>query len=245
MNKPKNLSSLLLSTFFIFLLSILGSFSAHAKAQSKKDHDDGNLHSQVQTHKILVLGDSLSAAYKIPVEDGWVQLLQDHFNQNKQPISVINASVSGDTTGQGLSRIKSLIEQHKPNLLILELGGNDGLRAINPKLIKKNLAKIINISKDNGAETLLLGIKILPNYGQRYTDAFHEIYPELAKDDSVSLVPFFMDGVAGDDNYMQADGIHPNSKAQPTLLNNVLQHLDIKKLLDKSAVKQKSHPKNP
>lgn len=237
LKKHQNLPSQLLAYLFVLLLSYSGSFSVYAKTQNKNERVDDK--AKAHTHKILVLGDSLSAAYKIPVADGWVQLLQNHFKENRQPISVINASVSGDTTGQGLSRIKSLLEQHNPNLLILELGGNDGLRAINPKLIKKNLTKIIQVAKDSDAEVLLLGIKILPNYGQRYTDAFHKIYPDLAEDNLVTLVPFFMDGVAGNQEYMQTDGIHPNAKAQPILLNNVLEYLDIKKLLNKKEIKEK------
>lgn len=221
----------IIGSLLIFLSMIFGSYSVSAETKNK-------IHAEKKapienTNTILVLGDSLSAAYKIPVADGWVQLLQNHLAAKQHPIKVINASVSGDTTGQGLSRIKSLIAQHKPKLLILELGGNDGLRAINPKLIKKNLAKIISLAKSNNTQVLLLGIKILPNYGQRYTDKFHQIYPELAQQKFVTLVPFFMNGVAGNEEYMQADGIHPNSKAQPILLNNVLEHLNLEIFLEK------------
>lgn len=175
--------------------------------------------------KILVLGDSLSAGYNIPLEKGWVNLLRQELLKENPNIEVINASVSGDTTGQGLSRLKPLIEKHKPDLLVLELGGNDGLRGIAPQLIKRNLAKMIDIAKSNDSEVLLLGMHILPNYGKRYTEAFHQNYMDLAKEKQTMLVPFFLENVGDKPELMQKDGIHPNESAQPTLLNNIIKAL--------------------
>ncbi len=171
---------------------------------------------------ILVLGDSLSAGYNIPLEKGWVNLLRQKLQKDNPEVKVINASVSGDTTGQGLARLKPLLEEHQPDLVILELGGNDGLRGIAPPLIKRNLQSMIEMAKSSGAKVLLLGIQILPNYGKRYTEAFEQNYQELAAENNIDLIPFFLKGVGGNDELMQKDGIHPNEQAQPILLNNIL-----------------------
>ncbi len=173
-------------------------------------------------NKILVLGDSLSAGYNMPLESGWVNLLRQDLANKNPDIQVINASVSGDTTGQGLARLKPLLGKHQPDLLILELGGNDGLRGIAPQLIKRNLATMIDMAKESGAEVLLLGMHILPNYGKRYTEAFHQNYLDLAKEKETMLVPFFLDGVGDKVELMQSDGIHPNIDAQKYLFINVL-----------------------
>ncbi len=192
--------------FFVLLLLSPLSLSAEATNQYKK---------------ILVLGDSLSAGYNMPLEKGWVNLLRQELSKRSHEITVINASVSGDTTGQGLSRLKPLLAKHKPNLVILELGGNDGLRGIAPPLIKRNLATMIDMAKDSGSEVLLLGMQILPNYGKRYTEAFHQNYLDLAQEKAIRLIPSFLDGVGQKPDLMQKDGIHPNVKAQPYLLKNI------------------------
>ncbi len=191
-----------------FALSILFSWTATAKPLE-------------EYNKILVLGDSLSAGYNIPLESGWVNLLRQELKTKNSSIKVINASVSGDTTGQGLSRLKPLLEKHKPDLLILELGGNDGLRGIAPALIKRNLAKMIDMAQAIESDVLLLGMHILPNYGKRYTEAFHQNYLDLAKEKETMLIPFFLENVGDKPELMQRDGIHPNEKAQAILLNNL------------------------
>ncbi len=180
---------------------------------------------------ILVLGDSLSAGYNIPLEKGWVNLLRQELRKENPQIQVINASVSGDTTGQGLSRLKPLLDKHRPDLLILELGGNDGLRGIAPPLIKRNLGTMIDMAKKSSAEVLLLGMQIPPNYGKRYAQAFHQNYLQLAEDKKTLLVPFFLADVGGHDELMQKDGIHPNEQAQPILMQNVLPRLTRKETI--------------
>ncbi|WP_417446827.1 arylesterase [Kangiella sp.] len=170
---------------------------------------------------ILVLGDSLSAGYNIDVEQGWVELLNQKLKQEGYPHTVINGSISGDTTTQGLLRLPTLLKQHAPEVVIIELGGNDALRGTSPTAIKRNLGKLIDTSKRSGAEVLLLGIQIPPNYGQRYAQAFFDNYAQLANEKKVKLVPFFLEKVGGNDQLMQEDGIHPNAKAQPFLLENV------------------------
>lgn len=172
---------------------------------------------------ILVLGDSLSAAYGIDPEEGWVKLLERELNGDTQgTYKVVNASTSGETTGGGLSRLQSLIAAHKPNLVIIELGGNDGLRGYGIKQVRQNLADIATQSREAGAQVLLLGMQIPPNYGRRYTEQFSGMYPKLADDLNLPLVPFFLDKVALRREWMQPDGIHPRAEAQRQMLDNVL-----------------------
>lgn len=170
---------------------------------------------------ILVLGDSLSAGYNIDIEQGWVELLNQKLKQEGYPHTVINGSISGDTTTQGLLRLPRLLKQHEPAIVIIELGGNDALRGTSPTAIKRNLSQLIDTSKRSGAEVLLLGIQIPPNYGQRYAQAFFDNYAQLANEKKVKLVPFFLENVGGNDELMQEDGIHPNADAQRLLLENV------------------------
>ncbi|WP_136248156.1 arylesterase [Halomonas borealis] len=168
--------------------------------------------------RVLVMGDSLSAAYGIEREAGWVSLLSRRLEGKAR---VINASISGETSGGGAARLPDLLEQHAPDLVLLELGGNDGLRGLPPAQLRANLAGMIEASQAAGAEVLLLGIDIPPNYGPAYRDAFTAVYDELAERFGVALVPFLLEGVALDDSLMQDDGIHPTAAAQPTLLDNV------------------------
>lgn len=171
---------------------------------------------------ILVLGDSLSAAYGIPREQGWVALMQQRLDQQQPKLyRVINASISGETTSGGRSRLQQLLAQHTPDLVLLQLGGNDGLRGLPVRELRQNLSAMIESSQQSGASVALLGIMIPPNYGPRYTQEFRESYQLLAKQYQLALVPFLLEGVAGNADLMQEDGLHPAAAAQPILLENV------------------------
>lgn len=170
---------------------------------------------------ILVLGDSLSAEYGITRGAGWVKLLEDQLQKQASPWSIFNASISGETSSGGLARLPALLQQKKPGIVLLELGANDALRGLSIEQTEKNLRKMIQISKQSGAKVLLFGIQIPPNYGQDYTNQFKSIYPKLATQESIELLPFFLRGVASQKNYFQADNIHPNEKAQMQLFKNV------------------------
>jgi acyl-CoA thioesterase-1 len=178
---------------------------------------------------ILVLGDSLSAAYGIPRESGWVALLQQKLAAQKltngKVANVVNASISGETTDGGLARLPTLLEKHRPALVVLELGANDGLRGFQIRRLRDNLEQLIRLSQASGAKVLLVGIKIPPNYGLRYTSDFYESFTLLASEYKVPLVPFLLDGVATDPELMQDDRLHPRAEAQAKILNNVWPHL--------------------
>ena len=175
----------------------------------------------VHAEKILVLGDSLSAGYGILVEEGWVHLLQ-HELQVKEGAQVINASVSGETSSGGRTRLPALLREHQPSILIIELGGNDGLRGQPLKLLDENLQAMIVAGKQAGAQVLLIGMQITGNYGARYTREFKEIYPRVSEKNKLVLVPFLLEGVATKPGWMQEDRIHPKAVAQATVMNNVL-----------------------
>jgi acyl-CoA thioesterase-1 len=170
---------------------------------------------------ILVLGDSLSSAYGIDVQSGWVQLLQKRLDEQGANYLVVNASISGDTSNAGAARLPSALATHKPDIVVVELGGNDGLRGLPLSETRANLERIIVDSQTAGARVLLLGMRLPPNYGPAYTDAFHAIYQTLANRYEVARVPFLLDGIGGVDELMQADGIHPRAEAQPIMLDNV------------------------
>lgn len=170
---------------------------------------------------MLVVGDSLSAGFGITQEESWVSLLRDRLRAEGYGYAVVNASTSGDTTTGGLKRLPRALEQHRPALVIIELGGNDGLRGTPIPLIRDNLARMIELSRAAGAQVILAGMQIPTNYGATYTKQFAAIYPELAKQYGVGLVEFFLDGVALEPALIQADGIHPTAAAQPILLDNV------------------------
>jgi len=170
---------------------------------------------------VLVVGDSISAAFGLDTRQGWVALLEQRLDEAGFEQSVVNASISGDTSAGGLARLPTLLAQHRPQLVIIELGGNDGLRGQPPAQLQQNLAAMIDRSRAAGAQVLLLGMQLPPNYGQRYTRAFAEVYAKLAEDKQVPLVPFFLEGVGGVAGMIQADGIHPTAVAQPRLLDNV------------------------
>jgi acyl-CoA thioesterase-1 len=174
---------------------------------------------------VLVVGDSISAGYGLEkIDQGWVALLQEKLKG--RGVAVVNASISGDTTAGGLARIDALLERERPAVVILELGGNDGLRGLSPAQMEANLDAMIVRSRAAGAKILLLGMKIPPNYGKRYAELFEQVYPSLAERRGVALVPFLLEGVGGKDVLMQPDGIHPNREAQPLLAQQVWERLE-------------------
>ncbi len=171
---------------------------------------------------LLIVGDSLSAAYGIPSEAAWVQLLRDRLDKNGLGNwTVVNASISGETTDGGARRLPELIEENTPEVVVIELGGNDGLRGFPPQVIQSNLASMIEQVQDAGAQAVLVGMQIPPNYGQRYTEMFANIYPTLSDRYNTALVPFFLDGIYNQEGMMQDDGIHPSEQAQGKLLDNI------------------------
>lgn len=183
---------------------------------------------------MLVLGDSLSAGYNIEVARGWVQLLQQRLKDQGYGHSVVNASMSGETTGGGLNRLPRALKRHSPEVVIVELGGNDGLRALPLSVIRSNLERIVELSKQAGAQVVLVGVRIPPNYGEEYGEGFFRIYAELSQAREVFLVPFALEGIALSDGMMQSDGIHPTASAQARLLDNVWPA--VKKALDAAEV---------
>jgi len=174
----------------------------------------------VPAQTVLVVGDSLSAAYGIDQSDGWVALISDRLKAEGVSAAMINASVSGDTTSQGLDKLPGLLARHSPDVVMIELGGNDGLRGQPVPVIRQNLEAMINLAQES-SRVILVGIRLPPNYGPRYVGAFEATYRDLATDPAVTLVPFLLDGVAGVDELMQADGIHPEAAAQPRIVENV------------------------
>lgn len=172
-----------------------------------------------------MLGDSLSAAYGIEPGQGWVALLQRRLEDQGYGYRVVNASVSGETSSGGLQRLPRALKIHQPDLVILELGSNDGLRGLPIQTTRANLQKMIRLAREAGAEVLLVGMRMPPNYGPRYTEQFTGMFADLAQSEGVALVPFFLDGVALDPTLMQDDGLHPNARAQPVLLETLWKHL--------------------
>jgi acyl-CoA thioesterase I len=177
---------------------------------------------QAEAPVILVFGDSISAGYGLArVELGWVELLKTRLKSEGYGYQVVNASVSGETTAGGLARLPRALELHHPKIVILELGGNDGLRALPVPQMRDNFAQMVELSAHAGAKVLLLGMRIPPNYGPQYTSQFEAVYGDLASADRLPLVPFLMDHIALQPDLMQGDDIHPNVKGQPILLDNV------------------------
>lgn len=174
--------------------------------------------------RLLVVGDSLSAEYGLKRGSGWVQLLQNRIDQNKLAFRVVNASISGDTTSGGRSRLPALLKQHTPQVVVIELGGNDALRGLPLDMTRANLAVMTQAAQAAGARVLLLGMEMPPNYGARYAQEFRDLYTTVAREHKAALLPFFLKGVAdGADplQWFQSDRIHPNEKAQPLMLDNV------------------------
>lgn len=175
---------------------------------------------------LMVFGDSLSANYGIEESQGWVTLLQNRLREAALPVEVINGSVSGETTTGGMARLPAMLDTYQPDLIILELGGNDGLRGLPAPLIRQNLAEMIDMAVARGARVVLTGIQIPPNYGPRYTEPFFAQYAELADEKGLALVPFLIDGIPQQPELMQDDGIHPTAEAQGMILENVWQVLE-------------------
>ena len=170
---------------------------------------------------LLVLGDSISAEYGLPRDSGWVSLLQTRLSDDKLPVSVVNASISGETTAGGLTRLPGLLQQHKPAVLIIELGGNDGLRGLSLAATQSNLREMIKSADRIGARVLLLGMRVPPNYGPDYSKRFAAMYQGLARERNVKLVPFLFAGLEDTERFFQQDRIHPNQRAQTVMLDNV------------------------
>jgi acyl-CoA thioesterase-1 len=168
---------------------------------------------------ILVLGDSLSAAYGIPASKGWVTLLQERLRERGYPQRVVNASVSGETTAGGLARLPALLDRHQPQMVLIELGGNDGLRGQPVARIEENLTRLATLSRDAGAVPVLFEMRIPSNYGPVYTEGFHAAFGKVAKALDAPLVPFFLEAIALDPDAFQGDGIHPTVSAQPVMLD--------------------------
>ncbi|MCY7295192.1 arylesterase [Alteromonas sp. a30] len=187
----------------LFLLIVLIPFFAHS--------DQSN----TSGHKLLILGDSLSAAYNLKQEQGWVSLLQNAWSNND--IHIVNAAISGETSSGGLARLPRLLEQHDPTHMLIELGANDGLRGYSITKMKANLVKMIELGQAHGVQIALQEMQIPPNYGRRYTQMFTQTYHELAEEYQLTVIPFFMQDVALDKSLMQKDGLHPNAKGQPII----------------------------
>lgn len=170
---------------------------------------------------VLVVGDSISAAFGLDTRQGWVALLEKRLIEQGFDHQVVNASISGDTSAGGAARLPALLTEHQPELVIIELGGNDGLRGQPPVQLQQNLAAMVEQSQKVGAKVLILGMRLPPNYGVRYTTAFAAVFPKVATETGAELVPFVLEGIGGVPSMMQRDGIHPAAEAQPRLLDNV------------------------
>jgi acyl-CoA thioesterase-1 len=170
---------------------------------------------------LLIVGDSISAAFGLDTRQGWVALLEERLAEQGFDQQVVNASISGDTSAGGAARLPALLAEHQPELVIIELGGNDGLRGQPPVQLQQNLAAMVQQSQKAGAKVLILGMQLPPNYGVRYTTAFAAVFPKVADEYATSLVPFALEGIGGVPSMMQSDGIHPTAQAQPKLLDNV------------------------
>ncbi|GLO63630.1 arylesterase [Vibrio sp. MACH09] len=179
------------------------------------------------SNTLLVLGDSLSAGYQMPATSAWPNLLAKDLEQKGFDYTVINASISGDTTGNGLDRLPDLLKQHEPTWVLIELGANDGLRGFHPNLINKNLQHIITISQQAEAKVALMQIQVPPNYGKRYSQAFSNIYPKLANEYQLPLLPFFLEQIILKDEWMKQDGLHPEEVAQPWIASYVADNLSL------------------
>lgn len=199
-----------------FLLGlILLTWSSLNHSETLISNDESNLaKADASLQTVLIMGDSLSAAFGIDKQKGWVSLLQERFADQ---INVVNASISGETTSGGRFRISKALQDYQPDLVVIELGGNDGLRGTPIPQIKANLEAMIQSARDQQAEVLLLGMRIPPNYGARYTTQFEAMYRELAEQYQTLFVPFFLEGAVGLEGMIQSDGIHPTEKAQPIM----------------------------
>lgn len=174
---------------------------------------------------VLIVGDSLSAGYGLPTDGSWVSLLNKRLMAERPDVSLVNASISGETAAGGKRRIQALLDRHQPGVVIVELGANDGLRGIQIPLIRENLTAIVDACLKSGAKTLVIGMRVPPNYGREYAEKFHAMFKEVSNRRDVSLVPFLLDGFADDSAMFQEDGIHPASDAQPLMMDTVYEQL--------------------
>ena len=178
-----------------------------------------------QSQTILVLGDSLSAGYNMDIKQSWPTLLPDALSEYDKEVTVINGSISGDTTGNGLSRLPQLLIEHTPDTVLIELGANDGLRGFPPKVIEQNLVKIIEQIRASGAEPVMMQIRIPPNYGKRYNEQFEYVFTSLSDQQKVPLLPFFLEHIILKPEWMMNDGLHPKPEAQPWIADFVAEKL--------------------
>ncbi|MDC0612423.1 GDSL-type esterase/lipase family protein [Vibrio sp.] len=176
---------------------------------------------QGMTKTLLILGDSLSAGYQMPIEKAWSSLLHDALLQKGNNVNIVNGSVSGDTTATALPRVKTLLSKHNPDYVLVELGANDGLQGFPLNITQDNLTNILTQIQDFGAQPILMQIRIPPNYGKRYSDTLRQIYPKLSQQFDIPLIPFFMEQVVQKKDWMKEDGLHPNEKAQPWIAEKI------------------------
>ena len=182
--------------------------------------------SHARANTLLVMGDSISAAYGMSLDKGWVALLAGRMESTYPDYQVVNSSISGETTDGALRRLDGLLQQHQPTVVLIELGGNDGLRGFPIQRFRDNLGELTRRSQAAGATVILAAIRIPPNYGSRYTNSFHDSYALVADDTDSILAPFILEGIATDPSLMQADGIHPTVEAQPRLLDNLYPYIE-------------------
>ena len=200
-------------TWMMFLMATLAMSIAQAETASTQPGS--------RTDRILILGDSLSAEYGLERGKGWVALLEKRLAEQAAPYEVINASVSGETTSGGLTRLPALLEQHRPQIVVIELGGNDGLRGFQPTQTESNLREMTTMAREAGARVVIAGMQLPPNYGRAYTERFQAMFANIAQQEDAVLIPFLLEGMATDEAMFQADRIHPTAAAQPILLDNV------------------------
>ncbi len=174
---------------------------------------------------LLILGDSLSAGYNMPIEQSWPSLLSEQLKARNKSAIVVNASISGDTTNNGLARLPALLALHKPTSVLIELGANDGLRGFPPTLIRKNIEHMINLIKAENSDALLMQIQVPPNYGKRYSQAFSSLYPQLSEKYSTPLIPFFLEQLIVNPQWIMNDGLHPTPEAQPWIAEYMAEQL--------------------
>ena len=211
------LSKIIVGLLVLVSVNTLAEEGSPAGSQIRKEQEK----SEAEI-KIIVMGDSLSAAYYIPLESGWVHLLNQRLQaQTDMSVKLINSSISGATTAAGLQTLPAVIRKEKPQIVILELGGNDGLQGKPLSLISHNLEKLIALMLADNVKVLLIGMRLPPNLGSRYTEPFYQQYIQLAEKYQLPFVPFLLEGIAGNAQLMQEDGIHPTEKAQPLILENI------------------------